>query len=345
MKYLGDAYRASGRTRPLMDLMAVHVYPNDPSKDTPDTRVQWPNVSLTDLDRLQLAVADAFCGTAQPVFAGSKCSQFPARTTAARRDGPTPETLKWKIDEIGWQTEVLAAFSELYSGSENIRPTAEENQKAFYLRSLRFALCDSLVAELLYLHLIDETDLGAGFQSGLERPDGSHKPAYDALKQAIAGGLSDCQGTLQTWSDQGKIVANWPSSAQLGAQKDSYPYVRYWAIRLPEGGTQEDAAAGAAIINVGGKSFNPLDPAQRQSLQQAVDQKLSSIRGTSAVAASPGPKVALFVKANVKAYFNPLFQLPAQTLKPGYYVEAVLLKAWAEPRRQTFLTSNVFQVK
>lgn len=344
MKSLGDAYRASGRSKPLMDLMAVHLYPNDPSKDTPETHVQWPNITLADLSRLQLAVADAFCGTAQPVFAGSKCAQFPARTTAARRDASTPETLKWKIDEIGWQTEVLSAYSKLYSGSENISPTSEESQKDYYVRTLRFALCNSLVSELLYLHLIDEPDLGNGFQSGLERLDGSHKPAYDAMKQAIGGGLSDCQGTLEAWSDQGKIVANWPTSDQLAAQQDSYPQVRYWAIRLPKGGTQEDAAAGAAIIDVGGKSFNPLDPAQRQSLQQAVDQKLSSIRGTTAVTASAGPKIALFVKADVKAYFNPLFKLPAQTLKPGYYVEALLLKAWADPRRKTFLTSNVFAV-
>ena len=268
----------------------------------------------------------------------------PGQDDGGTRDGPTPETLKWKIDEIGWQTEVLSAYSTLYAGNENITPTSEENQREYYVRTLRFALCDSLISELLYLHLIDETDLGSGFQSGLERPDGSHKPAYDALKQAIAGGLADCQGSLATWTDQGQIVANWTTGEQLGAQKDAYPYVRYWALRLPKGGTQEDAAAGAAIISVDGKSFNPLDPAQRQSLQQAVEQKLSAIRGTTRALAKAAPKVALFAKGDVKAYYNPLLKLPAQTLKPGYYVEAVLLKAWADPRRKTFLTSNVFRV-
>ena len=345
MKYFGDAYRASGRTTPLMDQMGVHLYPNDPSRDTPDTVVQWPNVSLASLDRLQLAVADAFCGTAQPVFAGSNCSTTAAfRSTSSARAVATPETLKWKLDEIGWQTQVLDTYAHLYTGTENITPTSEEAQAQYYVRILNFSLCDSLISELLYFHLIDETDLGNGFQSGIERPDLSHKPAYDPLKSAIADGLADCQGTLHTWVDQGKIVANWSADSQLAAQKDSFPYVRYWAIRLPAGGTQEDAAAGAAIIKVGDKTFNPLDPTQRQALQNAVDQKLGTIHGTSSAGAAGAPQVALFAKANVKAYFNPLIKLPSRTLKPGFYVEALVLSPWANPNRETLLTSNVFAV-
>src|SRR4029453_9518350 len=66
---LGDAYRASGRRKPIMDELAFHVHPRDSRTFGEKTHFQWPNVGPADLNRLKQAVWDAFHGTAQPTFA------------------------------------------------------------------------------------------------------------------------------------------------------------------------------------------------------------------------------------------------------------------------------------
>src|SRR5919198_696461 len=86
---LGVAYRASGRTKPLMDEFAYHPYPAV-NTDPPSVGYGWPNAGLPNLDRLKQAIWDAFNGTAQP--------------TAAETGKPTfGSPLRLELDEIGWQ--------------------------------------------------------------------------------------------------------------------------------------------------------------------------------------------------------------------------------------------------
>src|SRR5207247_722639 len=64
---LGVAYRASHRTKPLMDELAFHPYPAHNS-DLPQTGYTWPNAGLPNLNRVKQAVWDAFNGTTQATF-------------------------------------------------------------------------------------------------------------------------------------------------------------------------------------------------------------------------------------------------------------------------------------
>lgn len=68
LQAMGAAYRASGRSRPLMDELSVHCYPNA-NTDALSRGYQWPNIGCVNFDRLKQAVWDAFNGTAQPTFA------------------------------------------------------------------------------------------------------------------------------------------------------------------------------------------------------------------------------------------------------------------------------------
>jgi len=61
---MGAAYRASGRTRPLMDELAYHPYPRRDT-DPLNAGILWPNAGATNVDRVKQAVWDAFHGTAQ----------------------------------------------------------------------------------------------------------------------------------------------------------------------------------------------------------------------------------------------------------------------------------------
>src|ERR671927_1973947 len=95
---LGVAYRASGRTRPIMDELAFHPYPNPSSGDDPLLEgYQWPNAGVPNLARIKQAVWDAFAGTAQPTFAEAGWSVPGPAGAAPAAPPPTPF-----LHETGW---------------------------------------------------------------------------------------------------------------------------------------------------------------------------------------------------------------------------------------------------
>ena len=64
---IGRAYRASKRTRPIMDELSYHPHPAL-STDKLETGYPWPNAGIPNLARVKQAVWDAFNGTGQPIF-------------------------------------------------------------------------------------------------------------------------------------------------------------------------------------------------------------------------------------------------------------------------------------
>jgi hypothetical protein len=179
---VGDAYRASGRTAPIMDNVALHPYPNR-NDDPPDKGYPWPNAGVPNLDRVQQAFWDAFHGTGQPTF-----QEGGARSTSAGG-----AFVRWILDEAGWQTKTQNLPG--YDGTENV-PTIDEATQARYHAEIvsRFA-CDPHVAALLFFHWADETDRDR-FQSGAIRADDTAKPVADAVQKAIGDG---CTGPQVLW--------------------------------------------------------------------------------------------------------------------------------------------------
>jgi hypothetical protein len=182
---LGVAYRASGRTKPLMDELAFHPYPQ-PQQGPPSVRYAWPTAGLANLDRIKQAVWDAFNGTAQPTFPEAGKSLF--------------KPLKFDLDEVGWQVAPLPALASLYTGIETpgTKLISEDDQAAYYRDTVTLGECDPSVRMLSFFHLLDESDLDR-WQSGLERADGSHRPSYDAVKQLLAQSHGTCQTTPVRW--------------------------------------------------------------------------------------------------------------------------------------------------
>jgi hypothetical protein len=64
---VGEAYRASGRNKPIADELSIHCYPNA-NTDAPTVGYSWPKVGCVNFDRMKQAWWDAFHGTAQPLF-------------------------------------------------------------------------------------------------------------------------------------------------------------------------------------------------------------------------------------------------------------------------------------
>ena len=205
---LGVAYRATGRTKPIMDELAYHPYPQA-SQGPPSVRYSWPTAGLANLDRIKQAVWDAFRGTAQPTFAES--------------GNTAPKPLRFDLDEVGWQVAPLPALASLYTGVETpgTKLISEEDQATYYRDTVTLAECDPGVRMLSFFHLMDETDLDR-WQSGLERADGSHRPSYDTVKQTLAQTHGNCPTAPVKWRHVTAVVlptAAWGSLKPLPSKR------------------------------------------------------------------------------------------------------------------------------
>jgi hypothetical protein len=282
---LGAAYYASGRARPIMDALAYHPYPAS-STDPISKGLPWPNAGVANLDRIKQAVWDAFHDTAQPTFESG---------------------LGLVISEIGWQVGVVAPAASAYFGRENVPTTDEATQAAIYGELIRRLSCDPAVTDLLFLHLVDESDL-SGFQSGLERADGSRRPSYEAVRQAIAETRGRCLGRPASWRHASGVVG--------GA-------VTFSGVRRPSATAAEDANYASAYVRVFPK---------RRPNRAAIDRALTSGELEAA-------------EGNVAAGSTTAVARPARPARRGTYVLAVSLRAAMNGERRALFLSTPIRIR
>jgi hypothetical protein len=224
---LAAEYRRTGRTRPLMDELAFHPYPNA-NNDPFTTGYAWPDAGVLELDRIKQAVWDGFHGTAQPVFADS---------------GPSASrsTLKFVLDEYARQVPIPSSLQAKYFGTENVPTISETAQASIYARVLRLVACDPSVSDFFLFHLIDEADLDR-FQSGLLRLDLSHRPAYAAVQSTLSTLVSGCPGTLHRWRHTTAVVGARVRFSRGTARISAGEQAVVRAALLPAGTTPAQAA-------------------------------------------------------------------------------------------------------
>jgi hypothetical protein len=158
---LGAAYRASGRTAPVMDGFVHHPYADSSSAPLDLPHPRTTTIGLADYDKLVGLLAEAFDGTGQP---GSD--------------------LPILYGEIGVETIVPAGREHLYTGRETGQPVSEASQARAYERVLQVAACQPTVDAVLLFHLRDEPAL-EGWQSGVRLVDGKPKQSDDAVHDAV----------------------------------------------------------------------------------------------------------------------------------------------------------------
>jgi hypothetical protein len=187
---LGAAYRASGRTTPIMDSFAFHPY-EDNSSISPVTGVhpKTTTIAIADYSKLVALLGQAFDGTAQ---AGS--------------------TLPIVYDEFGVETQVPPAKASFYTGVEpsTIHPVDAATQAVYYRQAIQLAFCQPNVKAMLVFHSVDEVNLNR-WQSGLYYADGTAKaslaPTRAAMQESRRGVIADCAGKIQV-TPTAKIRAN-----------------------------------------------------------------------------------------------------------------------------------------
>jgi hypothetical protein len=170
---MGQAYRDSGRTTPIMDGFAVHPY-EDNSSVAPayGTHPSTTTIALADYDKLVALLAEAF---------------------------PGGDSLPIWYDEFGVESQIPANKQSLYNGAEpaTTKPVSEATQAAYYRQAVQLAFCQPNVEGLFLFHSVDETSLPA-WQSGVYYADGTPKASLAsvrlALEESRRGVIAHCDG-------------------------------------------------------------------------------------------------------------------------------------------------------
>ena len=211
IKALGDAYRASGRQKPLFDEWSWHCYPNV-NTDEVETGYAWPNTGCVNAARVKLALWDAFHGTAQPTLPG-----YPVTTTGSTLYGSTARMF---IDETGWQVDTSNLAG--YVSNENVPTVSEAKQAEDYEKLVHLANCEPTLTAFHIFHEIDESDRG-GFQSGVLHVDFSERPSAEStpfsVQHAIASDNGSCSGGV--WQTLGSFLY---STTSVVPDYKTFPY-------------------------------------------------------------------------------------------------------------------------
>jgi hypothetical protein len=170
IRALGDAYRESGRMRPIVDTFGHNPYPETAS-ELPWTRHPFTDtIGEGDYAALVDALTAAFQFTGQPL---------PSAVS------PT----LWYLED-GFQTAVPPELQRLYTGRENdpfvVPPIGEGTTQAAQLHdAVDLAYCQPAVGAFFNFELIDEHRL-VGWQSGLLYTNGTRKPSFLAFRDVVA---------------------------------------------------------------------------------------------------------------------------------------------------------------
>jgi hypothetical protein len=309
IRELGIAYRASGRTRPIMDELAFHPHPNS-YRDNFLVGYRWPNAGTSNLGRIKQAVWDAFAKTGQPTFAEAGKPVFKAALPP----------LRVRLNEVGWQVGVPSGSMHAYYGRESVARLADERSQAdIYAALIPYFACDSSIRSMLYYGLVDEPDLDR-WQAGMIRADGTRRPSFDAVRSALARGLARCSRRPTTWRHTTKVVG---ATARFGERRRSASETSWSFVAASE----EASTFRAAMYRLKGR----LSAATRRKLQAAV-----GVRRT--------PKPVFSARGKVRAHLGTFIRFPRRKLKRGSYVFAIRLSAEMNPVRQTVLVSKPFAV-
>src|SRR5512145_797049 len=176
IRQLGAAFRESGRTQPVMDALAIHVYADNSSIGPTVANPLTTSIGVADYDKLVGLLGEAFDGTAQP---GSG--------------------LPILYGEYGVESEIPASKASLYTGSEpaTTKPVSEATQAEYYRQALALSFCQPNVVGML-LFLSRDERARATWQSGVHYVDGtpksSKRPVKLALDRTTGGSITRCPG-------------------------------------------------------------------------------------------------------------------------------------------------------
>jgi hypothetical protein len=229
---LGAAYRATKRSRPIMDMFAIHPY-LIPSRLPPTfAHPLTTTIGVADYPKLVKLLTSAFRGTAQ-----------------------RGETLPIVYDEFGYQSQIPKPLRFVYThlGSKAAADAIPESLQAkYYAQAFALAACQPTVAGMLIFHVVDERDARA-WQSGLYYGNGRPKTSLGKVRAAAlaaqAGTLAQCTQDKTTANVDG-VVFSGPSASAPDTLQTGFTCNLPCTFELQV----LNATTGAPVASAGGKA-------------------------------------------------------------------------------------------
>jgi hypothetical protein len=192
IRLVGDAFRESGRTRPLFDTVGHHPYGRDARERPWHRHVGSTTIALGDWNKLMSNLREAFRGSAQPIPGEKGVSIWymeygvETRVDPARRRSYRAREHARVLPDVALEADV----------TEPAGTSRAPDQSTQVLDAIRLAACQPYVGAIFNFLLVDEPRL-TGWQSGVYYADRTPKRSYPAFQEAIAeasGGRVDCDG-------------------------------------------------------------------------------------------------------------------------------------------------------
>lgn len=161
LRAVGDAYRTSGRARPIVDAFGHNPYPVN-ALEPPTAMHPTGFVGEGDYMRLVNVLSRSFGG----------------------------DPMIWYLED-GYQSSVPQRLRRRYNGRETVRTISAVEQSKRLGAAIRLAGCQPRVRAFFNFQLVDETRL-AGWQSGLIWRGVHRKPAAAAFAAAARRAGSGC---------------------------------------------------------------------------------------------------------------------------------------------------------
>jgi hypothetical protein len=308
---MGAWYRSSGRTKPIMDALSFHPYPQS-NTDSLAVGYRYPNAGVINLDRIKQAFWDAFNGTAQPTFAEGFQLPVPPPGPTSLPPPFSAEHATFVLDEVGWQAKEPRQASRAYRGRENVRLISETRQAQIYGQLVHVANCDPSIQSLNYFHLDDESDRDR-FQSGLFRADLSMRPAALVVQAAIAADQGRCSGREAMWRHAEGVVG---TRVRFALGRGDVAFTAR---------AEEEATFSAGVFDAA-----TLPPRDELLLSTQTD--------------GWGPAGELTASGTLQPYRSMAFRLGAP-LPPGTYTYAIRITARFNPDRSSLFVSRPFSLR
>lgn len=157
-----EAYKSSGRNRPVMDVLDMHSYP-DPENQDPTVQHLPPSTTITiaDYDKLE-RLLECFDGTAQPLL-----------------------PVIW--GESGYNTQIPHKQSYRYAGQKpaSVGVIDELTQGRYIAEQIHMAYCQPNSIGFINLHLVDDPNRAKDWQSGF-----AYTPTVEQLRTTTSSWLN-----------------------------------------------------------------------------------------------------------------------------------------------------------
>ena len=198
----------TGRSNGIMDGFDFHPYPVPQSQPFAQGYSNVKEASVTNLSRIYQAFYNGFNGTPQKTIGQQSGGGLPVSLNETGvQTSPGTHMAAYSGDALGTSSGIYGAYA------------TESYQASWYQEMLDLVACDPNIQFVNIFHLVDDSTLGNGWQSGLYYADQQPKQSAQTVHDWIARTGGNCAGTVHSWTPSGVSTGATTTTTAKGKAK------------------------------------------------------------------------------------------------------------------------------